>query len=110
MTVKSPDGKTPAAAEAEPTAGLQPFLHDACVTLHAPSFAVSRPDGQLSGGADGFYHGDRRALSRLEVAVEGFPLIATGGGLEGADRALFRSVPRGLAEATPDPAVALIRT
>ncbi|RKN05836.1 glycogen debranching N-terminal domain-containing protein [Streptomyces radicis] len=110
MSVKSPDGSRPVESDAEPTAGLQPFLHDACVTLYAPSFAVSRPDGQLSRGADGFYHGDRRALSRLEVAVEGVELASVGGGVQGADHAVFRSVLRGVAEATPDPAVTLIRT
>ncbi|MEE1769388.1 glycogen debranching N-terminal domain-containing protein [Streptomyces sp. JV185] len=89
--------------------GLQPFLHDACVTLYAPSFVISRADGQLDGAADGFYHGDSRALSRLTVAADGIVLAPVGGGLEGADRAAFRSVLRGLGEDTPDPAVTLHR-
>ncbi|MFD5321295.1 glycogen debranching N-terminal domain-containing protein [Streptomyces sp. NPDC127098] len=100
MSVKSP---------VETEAGLQPFLHDACVTLYAPSFAVSRPDGQFERGVDGFYHADVRVLSRLRVAVDGVPVVAAGGGLEGADGALFRSVLRGVAEATADPAVTLTR-
>ncbi|GAB2922329.1 glycogen debranching N-terminal domain-containing protein [Streptomyces mayteni] len=100
MTVKSP---------AETEAGLQPFLHDACVTLYAPSFAVSRPDGQFEQGVDGFYHADVRVLSRLRVAVDGVPVVSVGGGLEGADAALFRSVLRGVAESTADPAVTLTR-
>ncbi|MEO3752165.1 glycogen debranching N-terminal domain-containing protein [Streptomyces sp. B6B3] len=106
MTVNPSDGS----GAAPDVAPLQPFLHDACVTLHAPSFAVSRPDGQFVGGADGFYHGERRALGRLVVTAEEVPLAAVGGGVRGADRALFRSVLRGLAEATPDPAVVLTRT
>lgn len=97
--------------------GLQPFLHDAVVTLHAPSFAISRDDGQIGGppggtarsGADGFYHGDSRALSRLTVEAEGIELAAVRGTLDGADRAAFRSVLRGLGEDTPDPAVTLLR-
>lgn len=88
---------------------LQPFLHDACVSLYAPSFAVSRPDGQLSGGVDGFYHGDVRALSRLEVGVPGAPAVLVAGGEQGADAALFRWVLRGIAETTADPAVTLTR-
>ncbi|WP_052847822.1 glycogen debranching N-terminal domain-containing protein [Streptomyces avicenniae] len=110
MTVKTPDGRNPAADTSEPLAGLQPFLHGACVTLYAPSFAVSRPDGRFDGGADGFYHADRRALARLDITVEGVPLVTVGGGPVGADTAVFRSVLRGVAEATADPAVTLTRT
>ncbi len=106
MSVNPSDGS--GAAPAAPR--LQPFLHDACVTLHAPSFAVSRPDGQFEGGADGFFHGERRALARLVVTADEVPLVAVGGGVRGADRALFRSVLRGLAETTPDPAVTLTRS
>lgn len=110
MTVKTPDGRSPASEGAEPLAGLQPFLHGACVTLYAPSFAVSRRDGRFAGGADGFYHADRRALAALDVAVAGVELAPLGGGPVGADTALFRAVARGLAEATADPAVTLTRT
>ncbi|HEV7629266.1 MAG TPA: glycogen debranching N-terminal domain-containing protein, partial [Streptomyces sp.] len=71
-TVKAHDGTGAATA---PTAGtgLQPFLHDACLTISAPSMAVSRPDGQLAGGPDGFYHGDRRGLSLLTALVDNVP-------------------------------------
>ncbi|AXG80896.1 amylo-alpha-1,6-glucosidase [Streptomyces paludis] len=101
-----------AAAAAPSAEGLQPFLHDACVTLHAPSFAISRPDGQigaLDGGADGFFHGDTRALNRLTVAVDGIAVAPARGGTVGADRAAFRAVLRGLGEVTADPAVTLRR-
>ncbi|MGW5464598.1 glycogen debranching N-terminal domain-containing protein [Streptomyces sp. NPDC003996] len=107
--VKPQDTDGPVPAPASAIAGLQPFLHDAVVTLSAPSLAISRADGQLSAGADGFYHGDRRALSRLTVAAEGIPLAPVQGGLRGADRADFRAILRGLGETTPDPAVALHR-
>ncbi|NJQ00318.1 amylo-alpha-1,6-glucosidase [Streptomyces zingiberis] len=108
-TVKTQDNDGPVTAPATGAQELQPFLHDAVVTLCAPSFVISRGDGRLDGGASGFYHGDTRALSRLEVSVEGVPLAPVSGGTTGADRAEFRSVLRGLGEVTPDPAVTLER-
>ncbi|MEU5546451.1 glycogen debranching N-terminal domain-containing protein [Streptomyces sioyaensis] len=108
-TVKTQDTNDSVTAPAPVAEGLQPFLHDAVVTLCAPSLVISHADGQLDGGADGFYHGDRRALARLAVSVEGIALTPVGGGLEGADRADFRAVLRGLGEVTADPAVALRR-
>ncbi|MEV7084496.1 glycogen debranching N-terminal domain-containing protein [Streptomyces sp. NPDC093085] len=98
-----------AAEAAAATEGLQPFLHDARVTLYAPSFAISSEDGQLQGGADGFYHGDSRALARLTVEADGYPIAPVRGVLDGADRASFRGVLRGLGEDTADPAVTLRR-
>ncbi|MFJ2953403.1 glycogen debranching N-terminal domain-containing protein [Streptomyces sp. NPDC087270] len=107
--------------------GLQPFLHDACTTVYAPSLALSRRSGDLAGGADGFFHGDRRALSRLEVRFE---TDADGGGnadtdgdagavpvllaplghtLRAADETGYRAVLRGVGEVTADPAVTLHR-
>lgn len=108
-TVKTQDSNGPVAEPVSAAAGLQPFLHDAVLTLFAPSLVISRADGQLAAGADGFYHGDRRALSHLTVAVEGIALTPVTGGFRGADRADFRAVLRGLGETTPDPAVALHR-
>ncbi len=89
--------------------GLQPFLHAACVTLYAPSLAISRPDGDLAAGADGFFHGDRRLLSRLAVRVEGAPVASVRSSLRAADETGFRAVLRGLGETTADPAVTLHR-
>ncbi|POX48929.1 glycogen debranching N-terminal domain-containing protein [Streptomyces sp. Ru72] len=109
VTVKPHDGNISATASAAAAQGLQPFLHDAVVTLHAPSFVISRADGQVTGGADGFFHGDSRALARLTVAAAGIPLAPVSGGLQGADRAGFRAVFRGLGEVTEDPVVALHR-
>ncbi|MFJ1656616.1 glycogen debranching N-terminal domain-containing protein [Streptomyces sp. NPDC088337] len=108
-TVKTPDANGSVTPPPAVTEGLQPFLHDAVVTLYAPSFVISRADGAFDGGADGFFHGDRRALSRLTVTAEGIPLAPVGHGLRGADRADFRSILRGLGEVTADPAVALHR-
>ncbi|GDY50091.1 hypothetical protein SVIO_007140 [Streptomyces violaceusniger] len=108
-TVKAQDTNEPATPPTSVATDLQPFLHDAVVTLYAPSFVISRPDGQLKGGADGFYHGDGRALAHLTVTVGAIALAPVGGGLRGADRADFRAILRGLGEVTPDPAVALNR-
>ncbi|MFD5471207.1 glycogen debranching N-terminal domain-containing protein [Streptomyces sp. NPDC127105] len=108
-TVKTLDANGSVTPPPAVTEGLQPFLHDAVVTLYAPSFVISRADGAFDGGADGFFHGDRRALSRLTVTAEGIPLAPVGHGLRGADRADFRSILRGLGEVTADPAVALHR-
>lgn len=108
-TVKTQDTNGSVTAPPSDAGGLQPFLHDAVVTLHAPSLVISRADGQLSEGADGFYHGDRRALSQLTAVAEGIALAPVRGGLRVADRADFRAILRGLGEVTPDPAVALHR-
>ncbi|WP_328353470.1 amylo-alpha-1,6-glucosidase [Streptomyces sp. NBC_00445] len=108
-TVKTQDTNGSVTASPSAAGGLQPFLHDAVVTLHAPSLVISREDGQLSAGVDGFYHGDRRALSRLAVTAEDIALAPVQGGLRGADHAGFRAILRGLGEVTPDPAVALHR-
>ncbi|WP_405984516.1 glycogen debranching N-terminal domain-containing protein [Streptomyces sp. NBC_00872] len=108
-TVKTHDITNSVAGAAPSAEGLQPFLHDAVVTLYAPSFAVSHADGQIDGGADGFYHGDSRALARLTVAADGIAIAPVRGALDGADRAAFRGVLRGLGEDTADPAVTLHR-
>ncbi|MFJ9033882.1 glycogen debranching N-terminal domain-containing protein [Streptomyces sp. NPDC102274] len=97
------------AAAVRSAEGLQPFLHDACVTLYAPSFAISHADGQIDGGAEGFYHSDSRALARLTVEADGIAIAPVRGAFDGADRAAFRGVLRGLGEVTPDPAVTLHR-
>ncbi|MFI5634545.1 glycogen debranching N-terminal domain-containing protein [Streptomyces sp. NPDC051664] len=108
-TVKTHDMTNSDTGPGPSAEGLQPFLHDACVTLYAPSFAISHADGQIDGSADGFYHGDSRALARLTVAADGIAIAPVRGAVEGADRAAFRGVLRGLGEETPDPAVTLLR-
>lgn len=108
-TVKTHDMTNSDAGPGPSAEGLQPFLHDACVTLYAPSFAISHADGQIDGSADGFYHGDSRALARLTVAADGIAIAPVRGAFDGADRAAFRGVLRGLGEETPDPAVTLHR-
>lgn len=91
------------------TEGLQPFLHDVCTTLYAPSLVLSRPAGDIAGGPDGFFHGDRRLLSTLSVRVEDVPVLPVSNTLAAADRTAFRAVLRGVGEHTADPAVTLHR-
>ena len=89
----------------------QPFLHDLVTCLQAPFVAISSRDGQLrAAGAEGFYDGDVRLLSRLEVRVDGAqaeslgPAQLVGGGAE------FAGVLRRLGDAAPDPTVTLTRS
>lgn len=89
--------------------GAQPFLHDACVTLYAPSVAFSGPGGDMAGGVDGFFHGDRRVLSRLAVRVDSVLLAPVRATIRAVDETGFRAVLRGLGEHTADPAVTLHR-
>jgi glycogen debranching enzyme len=103
------DGQDPGAAPAVPQ-GLQPFLHDAVTVVYAPALAISRPDGQINGGADGFFHGDRRMLSRLEVLCGDVPVVPVRSTLPAPDAASFRAVLRGVGERTADPAVTLRRS
>ncbi|MFD9690079.1 glycogen debranching N-terminal domain-containing protein [Kitasatospora sp. NPDC059088] len=95
--------------ETMPATDLQPFLHDARLSVAAPSFCAARPDGRIGEGADGFYHGDRRILSRLEIGAPGVPEapIATAELPDG--RTVFVTVLRGLGEGTADPATTLER-
>ncbi|MCX4860445.1 glycogen debranching N-terminal domain-containing protein [Streptomyces canus] len=109
-TVKTHDTNDLVTATRSVTESLTPFLHDTVVTLRAPSFVISHADGQLDGGADGFYHGDSRALTRLTAAAEGITLMPLAGGITGADRADFRALLRGLGEVTADSVVALRRS
>jgi hypothetical protein len=98
-----------APASARPEPALQPFLHDRCIVLRAPSLVVSGPGGDLAGPADGFFHEDRRALSRLAVSVPGFPVVPVQWQRDSGSSASFRAVLRGLGEDTADPAVTLDR-
>ena len=88
---------------------LQPFLHDRCIVIHAPSLVVSAQDGQIAGPADGFYHEDLRALSRLVISARGIRLVPIGWERDGGSASCFRGVLRGLGEHTADPAVTLER-
>ena len=98
------------AVQAETPRGLQPFLHDACLCVSAPALVLSRLDGQIMAGADGFFRGDRRFLSRLELRFDNIPLASLGGHFADGDQASFRAVLRGVGERTPDPATTVHRS
>jgi glycogen debranching enzyme len=99
-----PDGKTDGTVQ-----GRQPFLHDRLILARAPGVVISGPDGQLLGGADGFFHGDVRVLSRFEVSVRGTENAWIFADQQSSSRARFVAVLRGLGEHGPDPAVTLTR-
>lgn len=51
---------------------MQPPLHDTVICVRAPLMAISARDGQIRGeGAEGFYLGDHRSLSRLLLTLNG---------------------------------------
>jgi glycogen debranching enzyme len=103
-----PQADQPTAPESwEPA--LQPFLHDRCIDVRAPSFVIAGPDGQIAGSADGFFHQDRRALSRLVVKACGVPLVPIHAQRDSGSSSRFRAVLRGLGEHSADPAVTLER-
>ncbi|MBC7291965.1 MAG: amylo-alpha-1,6-glucosidase, partial [Actinotalea sp.] len=63
---------------------LQPLLHDLLVATMAPTQAWSAPDGQVRpSGAQGFYDGDVRVLSRAELTVGGAEPETIGAGPAG---------------------------
>lgn len=102
-------GPSPSDAGPEQQEHWQPYLHDAVIAVRAPSLVVSGPNGHLGGGASGFYHGDRRALSRLRLDLEGATLVPVAADPDGADGAMFQAVARGVGEHSPDPAVLVTR-
>ncbi|EYR65129.1 hypothetical protein N866_13215 [Actinotalea ferrariae CF5-4] len=63
---------------------LQPLLHDLLVATMAPTQAWSGADGQVrAAGAQGFYDGDVRVLSRAVLTVDGAEPEAIGAGPAG---------------------------
>lgn len=69
---------------------IQPALHDLATVLRAPDLVLSTKDGQVSSGAvEGWYVRDRRALSWLDIEVEGGRTDLIGWQLEGPSAAVF---------------------
>jgi len=103
----------PAVGAAPAAAGgtQQPFLHDLVSCVHAPWVAICAPDGEIRpGGAAGFYDGDTRVLSRLELRVDGHAPDHVGHQLTGPGSAQFVAVVPHLGDPIPDPTVTLTRT
>ena len=90
---------------------LQPFMHDLVTTIAAPSVTLSAANGQVdgSGGAQGFYFGDRRMLSLFRVlGFEREPdVVHTNHQADGSFHVV--ALLRDGSEPTPDPTLLLSR-
>ncbi|BDZ45238.1 glycogen debranching N-terminal domain-containing protein [Naasia aerilata] len=91
------------------TEGLQPLLHDAVVVLAAPSQAWGASSGDIAGGVQGFYDGDRRILSELVVRVGGAAPEPISFSTPDAGTAEFVGLLRGVDDRSADPRIRLIR-
>jgi glycogen debranching enzyme len=87
---------------------MQPTLHDAHVLVSAPTQVVAAADGGIGGGAEGVYHSDVRAVSRLNHRVDAV-VDWVGTEVATADRLRQRHIVRGLGEQTADPEIVLTR-
>lgn len=88
--------------------GRQPYLHDLAGVFQVPVQCWSAPDGGIGGGAQGIYCWDSRAVSRVELVVEGHELrwISTQNrSATEVDLHYVLTVP----SATADPRVLLVR-
>ncbi|HEV2782418.1 MAG TPA: glycogen debranching N-terminal domain-containing protein [Actinophytocola sp.] len=70
-----------------------PALHDLITVLHAPDLVLSASDGQIrSGGSDGWYRRDRRALAQLEISVADGRVVPIGMWRNGASAVTVQSM------------------
>ncbi|HZI95923.1 MAG TPA: glycogen debranching N-terminal domain-containing protein, partial [Actinomycetales bacterium] len=89
---------------------LQPWLHDLVVALAAPTQAWCGPDGQVrASGAQGFYHGDVRVLSRAVLTLDEVEPVSVLVSPDGATAVLAVGVARLLGDTGPDPTVRVQR-
>lgn len=98
------------------TVGLQPFISDAVMALHAPTQAWSGRYGDLGAQTiDGFYHGDTRFVRCLELSYSSADgeLIAAPEWISTAQVSAsvveFDALLRGVDDHWPDPKVRLTR-
>ena len=75
----------------------QPPLHEHLTCVAAPAIWLSPPSGRMTGGVDGLYVADRRALSRLAVTLDGAEPEPAGAEQQGADGARFTATAGDLA-------------
>ena len=89
---------------------LQPLLHDLLVATMAPTQAWSAPDGQVRAtGAQGFWAGDLRVLSRAELTVDGREPEVIAAGPAGPGVVEVVLLARGFAARGADPTLRLTR-
>ena len=85
------------------------FIQDATICVRAPVAVLSLPDGQLRGGAQGYYSSDRRIISRLVLTVDGAEPEPVSAQLLRADRARFLAVHRCATDLDGDASVSVER-
>ena len=71
-----------------------PTVHDIVTCVDVPTLITSRVDGQIRTATDGFFDGDRRLLSRLELRIDGEQPVHLDTKAGGDSTALFTSVAR----------------
>lgn len=90
---------------------MQPFVHRLASCVRAPSATLSDIDGDVVGvGAQGFFLGDRRLLSRWALLANGRPLEVLTTGIVAPDSLVTTAIVRDGTEPTPDPRLVLVRT
>jgi glycogen debranching enzyme len=95
----------------DPAPIRQPYLHELVTCVRAPTAVLSGPDGQIrSGGVQGWFGHDRRALSELVVDVDGQEPIPVGHHQLDAGTADFVGIVRHLGDPSADPTVRLERS
>ncbi len=67
----------------------QPPLHEHVTCVAAPAMWLSPPSGRMTGGVDGLYVADRRALSRLVLTLDGAEPEPADAEWHGADEVRF---------------------
>ena len=92
------------------TSHHQPYLNSLVTAVCAPAMSLSGRDGQVrSGGADGFYVQDLRALSELVLTVDGAEPVPLGYDLVGGPTNVFHGAVMGAGNAGPDLSVFIRR-
>jgi hypothetical protein len=88
-----------------------PVLHDLVSCVHAPTVALSAPDGQIrAGGCQGLLRNDRRVLSELVVDVDGKEPLPVGHRASTAAGGRFVGIVSHLGDLGADSTVRLERT
>lgn len=84
-------------------------IQSATVCVRAPVAVLSLPDGQLRGGAEGYYSSDTRLVSRLVLTLDGTEPEPVDAQLLRPDRARFLAVYRCATDTDGDASVSVDR-
>ena len=85
------------------------FIQNATICVRAPVAVLSLPDGQLRGGAQGYYSSDTRLISRLVLTLDGAEPEPVDAQSLPPDRARFLAVYRCATDADGDASVSVDR-